>query len=125
ALRASPWMRDLSPRATSLSNLEAAIRADPGDPLARYHLAKGYYLSGRFTEARDAYHEAVRLDPNSSRAHLGLALSLYQLGSIRESRGEREEASRLDPNASWTEFRLGKIDRLGGAGADGVAPLRR
>jgi tetratricopeptide (TPR) repeat protein len=108
-LRSSPRMREAILRGKDLPELEAAVRQNPNDGLARYYLAKRYYLNRRFEDARIAYEEVVRLDPNSARAHLGLALSWYELGQTWQAREEFQRALALDDRLAWAEYMLAKM----------------
>src|SRR5947207_942747 len=108
-VRMSPWSREVSLRSKDLNGLELAVRNSPDDPLARYYLAKTYYIQNRFTDARDAYNVAIRLDASSARPHLGLALAAYKLGDIEQAKSEFEETLRLDNGSAWAEYMIGKI----------------
>src|SRR5436305_618211 len=57
-LRSSKWTRNVGLQTKGVAELEAAVRSTPDDALARYYLAKQYYLNRRFADARDAYGEA-------------------------------------------------------------------
>jgi tetratricopeptide (TPR) repeat protein len=108
-LRSSARMRETILSGKEISELEAAVQAQPGDALAAYYLAKRYYLARRFRDARAAYESVVRLEPASARAHLGLALSLYELGESRAARAEFERTLQLDSRSAWAEYMLGKL----------------
>lgn len=125
AVRASPWARETGLRGKSLPELEEAARRDPQDSLAQYYLAKGYYLSARFGDARRAYQSAVELDPTSARAHLGLALSLFELGQLGAAQAEFERTLKLSPRLAWPEYMLGKIAWLRGNTSEALPHVRR
>src|SRR5438876_10443241 len=108
-LRSSAWLRDYILKAKDVADLEAIVKSSPEDPIAHYHLAKQYYLSRRFDDAREQYDEAVRLDPKSSRAHLGLGLALFELGHPGASQEEFERALELDPRSAWAEYMIAKL----------------
>lgn len=108
-LRSSSWMREAILRGKDLPELEAIVRDRPDDPIAQYYLAKRYYVSRRFSDARDAYERAVQHAPKWARARLGLALSYYELGNKTRAREEFTETLRLDPRSAWAEYMLGKL----------------
>nr|CAA9213021.1 hypothetical protein AVDCRST_MAG63-70 [uncultured Armatimonadetes bacterium] len=124
-VRSSRWMRDPILAGKGIPELEASVRDRPGDPLAQYHLAKKYYLQGRFGEARSAYEAATRLDPRSPRAHLGLALTLYEMGRMRDARAQFERVLLLDDRSAWAHYMLGKILWLEGDIRDALPHVRR
>ncbi len=125
ALRSSAWLHGYILRGKDVAELEAAVRQDPNDSLARYSLAKRYYLQGRFSDARDAYQEAIRLDPRNAEAHLGLGLSWMELGQMRQARDELEAALRYDNRLAWAEYYLGKIAWQQGNLKDALEHARR
>jgi tetratricopeptide (TPR) repeat protein len=108
-LRSSPYLREPILRGKDLPELEALVQSAPGDALARYHLAKRYYLERRFDEAVTAYEAAVRLEPKAARAYLGLALARYEQGQTEAARRAFQQALERDPRSAWAEYMLGKI----------------
>ncbi len=128
---AAVWLRLHSPfqeaafQNKSLPELETAARLEPNQFLPQYYLAKQYYLSSRFTEARDAYYQAVRLEPQSARAHLGLALTLYKLQDIEDARQEFQETIRLDDRSAWAHYMLGLFEWSSGRVSAALPHVRR
>ncbi len=108
-LRSSIWLRDYILKAKDIGELESLVSTSPGDSVARYYLAKSYYLARRYSEAAEEYREAVALDPKSARAEIGLGLSLYELGDARGSRLAFERALTLDSKSAWAEYMLAKL----------------
>ena len=107
--RSSTWVRDYILKTKDLGELEKLASEAPRDPVARYYLAKSYYLARRYGDAAREYREAVALDPKSSRAEIGLGLSLYELGDADGSRLAFERALTLDPRSAWAEYMLAKL----------------
>lgn len=124
-LRFSDWGRAQVRRGASISQLEAALRRHPEDRLARYELAKSYYMSGQFRKARDTYEQVVARDPRSARARLGLGLSLFELGQLPAARDALERALALDRNLAWAEYMQGKIAWLHGSVSDALPRVKR
>src|ERR1044071_3672173 len=62
SLRSSRALREYLLRGKDTPELEALVQRQPDDGLARYYLAKSYYLNHRFSDARSHYEEAARLD---------------------------------------------------------------
>jgi tetratricopeptide (TPR) repeat protein len=124
-LRSTPWLREPLLRGRTVPELEAAVRSRPDDALARYYLAKGYYLSRRFPEAREAYEAAARRDPGSARTQLGLGLTLAEIGRNGEAKLALERALRLDARLAWAEYTLGKLLWLEGDAAGALPHVRR
>jgi tetratricopeptide (TPR) repeat protein len=124
-IRSSDWGYARLLRRSSIPQLEAAVHRHPEDTRARYDLAKGYYLAGRFREAGDAYREVIAREPRSARAHLGLGLSLFELADLPAAAEALERALSLDQRLAWAEYMLGKIAWLHGSVTDALPHVRR
>lgn len=124
-LRSSPYLREPILKGKDVAELEAAVRARPDDALARYYLAKRYYLQRRFPEATAAYEAAARLDPDSARIRLGLALSLYEMGKRQPARAAFEQTLQRNPRSAWAEYMLGKMLWQEGNVGDALLRVRR
>jgi len=48
----------------ALPRLQEAVRAEPGNPRYRFHLASAYLRSGNVKAAKDEFSKALQLDPN-------------------------------------------------------------
>ena len=76
-----------------------ALRIQPENPLARLHLANGYYAAGRLDEAHLAYEAAIRLQPVISSVDCSSRLMpLRPPWPWRQSRSARR-ASRRSPES--------------------------
>ena len=126
-------------------SLEAHVRLDSLDPVARYELAISYLRRDRYNEAEAALRVAIRFDPRLAPAHLALAVvqdrnrdywrNLRRQGGdsavAREHRARREEARRaflLDPLVDLSVLCFGNKDWYGMPDPDhwaGYEPMYR
>ncbi len=69
-----------------LAQLEQAVRASPGDAVARLNVAMAYEQRGRYADAVREYQAALKIQPDLSGAGVGLARALL-------AEGHRDEAA--------------------------------
>jgi len=85
-------------RLEEIAVLEAAIRADPGDPRAPYYLGNLLYDRRRHREAIALWERSVRLDPGFAAAWRNLGIGRFNvLRRPAAAREAFEKALRADP----------------------------
>jgi tetratricopeptide (TPR) repeat protein len=65
--------------------LQAAIRLDPGYPLAYNNLGVAFMRKGLFLESIELYRTAIRLNPNYADAYINMGYSYERLGKKDEA----------------------------------------
>jgi len=100
----------------SPANLEKALTAQrqlaaehPGDAMVFNDLGNLLVLSGRVSEAEEAYRRSLEIDPNRSTARFNLGLLLQQLGRNREALGEYQKVVKQDPSQAWAHYQIGTL----------------
>jgi len=76
-----------------------ALRFNPADAEAHYHLGLEWLQRGRTDEAMASLREAVRLKPDLADAHFQLATALVNRRAISEAISQYHETLRLDPES--------------------------
>jgi len=107
--------------------LEIALKMDPSNIEARYHLGRVRYQQNRFDEAIAAFQQVLRLDPSNVKAEDNLGLSLEAENQVEPALAAYRKAIDLDHAGSiHTEqpylnlgILLGKSNRP----AEAVSPL--
>ena len=83
----------------SPKDLEAALKQQPNDPVARMRLAEAYEKEGAFAKAAAAYEEAIKLNPNLLAAAVKLAeLNAGPLHASDKALQFARKARELAPN---------------------------
>jgi Flp pilus assembly protein TadD len=93
-------MKLRQPAAAVLAFSEA-VRLQPQNPEAHFHVAGALSDQGKLAAALPHYQEAVRLRPDVAAFRLGLAYTLHELGQTADAQTEYQHALRLDPG--WPE----------------------
>jgi Flp pilus assembly protein TadD len=91
--------------------LERARTYEPGKASIREALARAYYASRRFDEARAEFEAAIEIDPTNDYAHFGLALCLERCGEIDYARGHVKLALAMRPEDENYRRALERIAR--------------
>jgi len=96
----------------AIVHLQQAVRLDPGDVLAHYRLATGWFQARQVAEAADAFEATINLAPNSAEACNNLAWILATSPDPKLRNGARavelaERAAQLSSNTN--AFILGAL----------------
>ncbi|ANU08677.1 SPOR domain-containing protein [Paraurantiacibacter namhicola] len=70
---------------SAIEHAEAAVMAEPRNPVYRVTLGNAYLEAGRFQAAATSFDDAMKLGDNSPRNALSLALALAGNGQMREA----------------------------------------
>lgn len=97
----------------AVTNLEEAVRIDPGESRAREKLASAYLALKRPAEARKELEAAVEMDPKSASLHYLLASSYRQLGLAEKAAEELRKFEHLK-----AQDKLKRMEPETGAGKD-------
>lgn len=81
----------------ALQALETAVRLEPENPKARYHLGLAYDRKGRFSDAAKQYAVAIERRPNMYDAQFQLASALRMSGDLAGAIGAFEALLRNEP----------------------------
>src|ERR1700693_34507 len=83
----------------SIAVLENALRTEPDNPVAQYHLGLAFLQVGNLQRAETAWREAARLKPNMSEAHQALAGVALRKGDLGLLKSSAEALVNLNPTA--------------------------
>jgi Flp pilus assembly protein TadD len=78
--------------------LERARDLEPDQGSVRETLARAYFRSGRFSQARDEFERAVEIEPVNDYAHFGLGLCLIRRGDRLGARRHLKLAVAMRPD---------------------------
>ena len=70
------WAQKVEKAPPSISQIEAAIQRDPGNPKLHVTLGLAYWDRNDYPHALEAFQQAVKVGPNSAEAHNWLAVAL-------------------------------------------------
>jgi len=87
--------------------LEAALRADPGNAQARYNLGVLLHRQGALAQAVAQWREALRLEPDLPKARHNLAMALLRAGKADAAIVHLQEALRIKPDFAAAHNGLG------------------
>lgn len=93
----------------ALSELEALVAADPGNPVFRGKLAQAWKERGELGRSVPLYRQAAEDAPADPEAWYNLATALQQAGRIAEAREALTTAMRLDPSRPEAHNTLGIV----------------
>jgi Tfp pilus assembly protein PilF len=101
----------------AITQLQEALRIDPGHAEAHSNLGVALARRGRAAEAIDHYRQALRLDPHQTQAYSNLGNALLALGQIGEAIAQFKEGLMIDPsdpqartNLAGALVREGRLD---------------
>ena len=83
--------------------LERARELEPDKASVRETLARAYYGSGRFTQAREEFERAVEIEPVNDYAHFGLGLCLMRAGDRVGARAHLRLAVAMRPQQEYRD----------------------
>ena len=78
--------------------LEHARDLEPDKGSVREALARAYYRTGRFSQARDEFERVVEIEPVNDYAHFGLGLCLLRRGDRLGARRHLKLAVAMRPD---------------------------
>ncbi|MCK4719222.1 tetratricopeptide repeat protein, partial [bacterium] len=105
----------------AITELEAALRADPTNFEALKNLAGAYAFDGDWTTARDKYIEAREMRPNDPSNYVNLATVFMNLQEFSLAWDNIEIARNTDPNYPLLHYVAGELFRIQGYEDDAVA----
>jgi len=95
-----------SPRQTILA-LQKAVRQNPGNAMAHYHLGMAYLHMSRNLEALETFQKAASLEPELAPAHAGRGVAYSRLGKSLQALSAFRRALLLNPNDALSHLNLG------------------
>jgi len=101
------WAQKAEKAPPSISQLEAAIRRDPGNPKLHVTLGLAYWDRNDYPHALDAFQRAVKVGPNSAQAHNWLGVALMGKADLPSAVAEFKKAVALDPKYARAYTNLG------------------
>lgn len=103
AVRASLLLEE-GDAAKALADLEAAVGADPRDPLLRVNRAQAYRMFRRDEEARADLDKALELEPDMIAARFNRGVLLFSQDLYREALADFDRCIATDPEALGPYF---------------------
>ncbi len=94
--------------AAAITDLKAAVEADPGSGEAHLLLGQAYNQTGDLAKAKQEFSTVIALDPDNAAAHHNLGVTYFQMGDLNTALSEFQTALQLDPDAD-THYQLGAI----------------
>jgi len=91
-----------------LTDLNEAIRLDPGYALAYFSRGELYKSNGDVTHAMSDMNDTLRLDPNYAVAYFIRGQISYLLGNAPAALEDFTKAIKLDANEATTYFKPGR-----------------
>lgn len=107
----------------AITDLEAAVKADPGSSEAHFLLGQAYNRTNDLLKAKEAFSTVLALDPDNAAAHHNLGVTYFQLQDPNAAVAEFEAALQLDAEDPDTHYQLGATYLvLALSGVDPTAP---
>ena len=91
----------------NLTLYQSMVRSDPGNPSARYYLARSLYGANRFDEAARQFQAAIARQPDYPEARDGLGLVYMKKGDIEGAMREFRNAISFEPDFYSAHMHLG------------------
>jgi tetratricopeptide (TPR) repeat protein len=101
------WAQKAEKAPPSISQIEAAIQRDPGNPKLHVTLGLAYWDRNDYPHALDAFQRAVKVGPNSAEAHNWLGVALMGKADLPSAVAEFKKAVALDPKYARAYTNLG------------------
>jgi tetratricopeptide (TPR) repeat protein len=101
------WAQKAEKAPPSISQIEAAIRRDPGNPKLHVTLGLAYWDRNDYPHALDAFQRAVKVGPNSAEAHNWLGVALMGKADLPSAVAEFKKAVALDREYARAYTNLG------------------
>ena len=101
------WAQKAEKAPPSISQIEAAIRRDPGNPKLHVTLGLAYWDRNDYPHALDAFQRAVKVGPNSAQAHNWLGVALMGKADLPSAVAEFKKAVALDREYARAYTNLG------------------
>jgi len=98
--------------------LERARDLEPDKGSVRETLARAYFRSGRFAQAREEFERAVEIEPVNDYAHFGLGLCLIRRGDHLGARRHLKLAVAMRPDQQDYRAALARVAEDADADAD-------
>ena len=109
----------------SVSQLEAAVRRDPGNPSAHVALGLAYWGRNEYPRALQAFRRAVEVGPRSAEAHNWLGVALSEKSDLPGAIAEFKKAIELDPQYGRAYANLGSALATSGDYAEAVEVFQK
>lgn len=111
--------------ASSLTEIQAALTHEPGNPKLYVKLGRAYWDRNDYQHAFDAFQQAVRVGPSSAEAHNWLGAFLMSRGNLPSAISELRKAISLDPTYARAYTNLGSALAQSGDLAEAVAAFQK
>lgn len=99
-------------RLESVNALEAAMRVNPSDARAPYHLGNFWYAHRQYDDAIACWEQATKHDPSFPTAHRNLGLAYFnKRGDARKAMRSLEKAIALDMTDARVFFELDQLNK--------------
>jgi tetratricopeptide (TPR) repeat protein len=108
-IRHNPALHEKELSRLSLSDLQAAVKANPADPDARYHLGRRLNAAGRYAEAADDLKAAAELDPARAGTREEWMQALLALRRPTDAYAELKQFTDAYPRSSEAHRLLGQF----------------
>lgn len=108
----------------AIREFEAAVRASPPEPKARFRLGYLFGREGRFPDAAGQSHAELKIEPDDNQSLTYQGDAELQLRRRPQAGAHLREALRLDPNSHLTQpdlllsLKLGNTDWIRCNGAN-------
>jgi tetratricopeptide (TPR) repeat protein len=96
-------------RAAAITDLEAAVAADPKMLMARERLGDAYKDEGRYEDALNQYREVSKLDPYGPTSYYKLGVTQQLLGQLDPAAASYTKALKLDSREWRSQMNLGLV----------------
>jgi tetratricopeptide (TPR) repeat protein len=92
--------------------LEDALRVDPENAAAAYHLGEVFTRQKKWDKAVEPLQQAIKHEDKNPRYHFKLGETYFELGKIDLSRTELERSIALNQNFYMSHWLLGRINLM-------------
>jgi TonB family protein len=102
----------------AIKALLEAVKLDPNDAIAWYHLGLAYYQADKNKDARKALETAAMLRPDDSAIHTALSYTLLLANKLSEARQEANRAITLNERNAGAHYVRGVVNIRAGEFAE-------